>query len=130
MTKLDFDFEQEITVGNQVIKGAQTQLKEDVEQIISGNMSGSGTMNVSEIRSIIQSYSDQRYLSKLKDDTAQGLITFLRGLQIGKSFVTGSTGGMIDVDGTTGQTFIEIDRLYVRLKAIFEELEIHKNTYV
>lgn len=40
VTKLDFDFEQEITIGNQVIKGTQTQLKEDVEQIISGNISG------------------------------------------------------------------------------------------
>lgn len=87
-------------------------------------------MNVSEIKSIIKSFCDPRYLSKLNDDTAQGLIAFLRGLQIGKSFVTGSTGGMIGVDSTTGQTFMEIDRLYVRLKAIFEELEIHRNTFV
>lgn len=63
-------------------------------------------------------------LSRVKDDTAQGMITFLRGLKVG-SFVTGSTGGIFYAD-TDGKSHVELDYLTVRMKAMFYALEIIK----
>ena len=63
-------------------------------------------------------------LSRVKDDTAQGMITFLRGLKVG-SFVTGSTGGIFYAD-TYGKSHAELDYLTVRMKAMFYALEIIK----
>jgi len=63
-------------------------------------------------------------LSRVKDDTAQGMITFLRGLKVG-SYVTGSTGGIFYAD-TDGKSHAELDYLTVRMKAVFYALEIIK----
>lgn len=63
-------------------------------------------------------------LSRVKDDTAQGMITFLRGLKVG-SFVTGSTGGIFYAD-TDGKSHAELDYLTVRMKAMFYALKIIK----
>lgn len=63
-------------------------------------------------------------LSRVEDDTAKGMITFLRGLKVG-SFVTGSTGGIFYAD-TDGKSHAELDYLTVRMKAIFYALEIIK----
>lgn len=90
-TNIDYDFIQSITIGNQVIKGTITQLKEDVQTIIaSGGSSGNGGgYSVSQLRSIIAKYGSDNFLSKQFDDTAQGTITFekvqnfLKGLNIG-----------------------------------------------
>lgn len=82
-TNIDYDFIQSITIGNQVIKGTITQLKEDVQTIIaSGRSSGSGGgYSVSQLRNLIAKYGSDNFISKQFDDTAQGLITFLKGLK-------------------------------------------------
>lgn len=77
-TKIDFPFEQQITVGNQKIKGTQTQLKEDVKAIMSGNWSGGG-LNESQVKNLIQNFGATQFLSKTKDDTVNGFLTFLKG---------------------------------------------------
>lgn len=80
----------------------------------------------------------QEHISKKKDDTASGLITFLQGLvsetvsifrkgvRFG-DFVTrmiGGSGGAVTVEEKTGKTIMEID------KAIFrEELVVPKITF-
>lgn len=63
-------------------------------------------------------------LSRVKDDTAQGMITFLRGLKIGQ-FTPGSTGGTFYSD-SDGKSWAEMDYLTVRMKAFFYSLEIIK----
>ena len=67
-------------------------------------------------------------LSRVKDDTAQGMITFLRGLKVG-SYVTGSTGGIFYAD-TDGKSHAELDYLTVRMKAMFYALEIIKTGFI
>lgn len=86
-TQLDFPIEQTISVGNIVIKGAQQQMRENVEAIITGSIGagGGGTLNKSAVENIIKQYSDKRYLSKLNDDTAKGEITFEKGAKFGQS---------------------------------------------
>lgn len=65
------------------------------------------------------------YLSKINDDTAQGLIRFIRGLQVGERFVTGLLGeGGIFRKEADGTTYIEADKLYIRMKAYFDSVEI------
>ena len=82
-TNIDFEFVQEITVGNEVIKGNTAQLKEDVKEIIASGGSGSGgggNYTTSQLKNLIGKYGTVYFVSKLFDDTAEGLITFAKGL--------------------------------------------------
>ena len=81
-TNIDYNFIQEITVGNQAIKGTITQLKDDVQSIIASGENGSGGSSYTEaqLRNLIARYGTSYFLSKQFDDTAQGLITFVKGL--------------------------------------------------
>lgn len=72
--------------------------------------------------------SKLEFLSKLNNDTANGIITFLNGTKWGN--FTSETGAAMSVDPVTGQTYMEVDRLKVRLKAFFEQLEVQKVGYV
>ena len=63
------------------------------------------------------------FLRKDKPDTANGLITFLKGLLIGKN---GSGITVLD----NGMSQAVVDYLYVKVKAVFDELEVKKKTYV
>lgn len=63
------------------------------------------------------------FLRKDISDTANGLITFLKGLLISKN----GSGWTVLEDGTTQAV---VDRLYVKIKAVFDELEVKKKTYV
>ena len=65
--------------------------------------------------------SDSLYPKKLNDEVINGIYDFLNGLTIGKH--TAYTGGTWSVD-QVGRTHLTTDYLYVRLKAIFETLQI------
>ena len=82
-------------------------------------------------------------LSKVDNDTAAGLITFLKGL-ISEGFIKAQegielgdflsgilgTGGCFKVDPKTGKSYIEADEMYIRLKAVFDSLEIRNTTHI
>ena len=133
-TNIDYDFIQSITIGNQVIKGTITQLKEDVQTIIaSGGSSGNGGgYSVSQLRNLIAKYGSDNFISKQFDDIANGTITFqkvqkfLQGLHVGNS--NNENGGSWTPDAE-GRSHLITDYLEVRMKAIFETLEIlHTDT--
>lgn len=92
-TNIDYDFIQSITIGNQVIKGTITQLKEDVQTIIaSGGSSGNGGgYSVSQLRKLIAKYGSDNFISKQFDDIAKGTVAwekvqkFLQGILIGNN---------------------------------------------
>ena len=84
-TNIDFDFIQEITIGNQTIKGTITQLKEDVQSIITNGNNASNGYTVAQINDIIAKYCLRYFLSKKNPDTAQDVIRFLRGLTVGRT---------------------------------------------
>lgn len=63
------------------------------------------------------------FLSKTKKDTAQKQIDFKEGLTVGK--FTNTSGGALILN-ELGQSYGEVDRLKVRLKAYFESLEIQE----
>lgn len=63
------------------------------------------------------------FLRKNIADIANGLITFLKGLLIGKN---GSGITVLE----NGMSQAVVDYLYVKVKAVFDELEVKKKTYV
>lgn len=90
-TNIDFDFIQEITIGNQTIKGTITQLKEDVQSIITNGNNASNGYTAAQINDIIAKYGLRYFLSKLHPDIAQKVITFMEGLKLGKEGKMGLT---------------------------------------
>lgn len=66
---------------------------------------------------------EKYFLRKDKEDIANELITFLKGLLIGKN---GSGITMLE----NGMSQAVVDYLYVKVKAVFDELEVKKKTYV
>ena len=77
------------------------------------------SLNVSDILGRISRY----FISKINNDTANELITFLKGLLIGKN---GSGITVLE----NGMSQAVVDYLYVKVKAVFDELEVKKKTYV
>ena len=147
ITKLDYPIIQEITVGNQAVKGTISQLKEDVNNILSGNFSGAG-LNSEQISTLVKNYTDRRFLHKDIPDTAQAVITFLKGLNIGTDYSINELGEAV-LKAITSKDFnaleqagfgitqrrdgkyqLSITDLIVWGKAVFNELEIRKLSYV
>ena len=128
VTKLDYPIIQEITVGNQAVKGTISQLKEDVNNILSGNFSGGG-LNSTQISELIKNYVDPRFLRKNIPDTAQEVITFLKGIEFGDDFVKDGSGAGIYKDDN-GQWHIDTDYLHARKKLTAEEVEIMKTSHI
>lgn len=75
----------------------------------------SGSANIEELF--------KYFLRKDKEDFANELITFLKGLLIGKN---GSGITVLE----NGMSQAVVDYLYVKVKAVFDELEVKKKTYV
>lgn len=117
---IDFDFIQTITLGNQAIKGTITQLKEDVQSIIaSGGSNGNGGgYTVSQLRNLIAKYGSDNFISKQFDDTAQGLITFLKGLKAQdvikaiNGFKLGNGESYVNGNGDAKLADVVVDRIH------------------
>ena len=149
-TNLDFDYIQEITVGNKVIKGAVSQLKEDVQSIITnGGSSGGSGYTVAQFESLLLKYGIKHFLSKKLADVAQEIIRFAKGVSFGnedskhtitqdgiatlkeivsKAFRSGALGSgfkLGDYNGS-GDSYLEVDRLLVRKAAEFVRLVIRE----
>lgn len=149
-TNLDFDYIQEITVGNKVIKGAVSQLKEDVQSIITnGGGSGGSGYTVAQFESLLLKYGIKHFLSKKLADVAQEIIRFAKGVSFGnedskhtitqdgiatlkeivsKAFRSGALGSGFKLGeyNADGDSYLEIDRLLVRKAAEFVKLVIRE----
>ena len=128
VTKLDYPIIQEITVGNQAVKGTISQLKEDVNNILLGNFSGSG-LNSTQTSELIKNYVDPRFLRKNIPDTAQEVITFLKGIEFGDDFVKDGSGAGIYRD-EQGSWHIDTDYIHARKKLTAEEVEVMKTSHI
>lgn len=114
-------------------KLSQAQLNQDIISRLDNGVIGGGyskgvdiiTTTSNKVPSNTNVYSalksDYLYPKKLNDEVINGIYDFLNGLTIGKP--TAYTGGTWSVD-QTGRTHFTTDYLYVRLKAIFETLQI------
>lgn len=99
------------------VSALRSTITEIAGDIIGERMGAS--LNMSDILGRISRY----FISKINSDTANGLITFLKGLLIGKN---GSGITVLE----NGMSQAVVDYLYVKVKAVFDELEVKKKTYV
>jgi hypothetical protein len=100
------------------------KIQNKIASVVGGDGYG---LTRAQINSMIELYGSEHFISKLHDDFAEGFIEFLKGFQVGGRFTTGllGEGGVFrkDADGTT---YIEADKLYIRLKAIFDTIEVRE----
>jgi hypothetical protein len=100
------------------VRNASTEGENTAERIGRIFIGILGNMDNSDIEKLTK-----YFLRKDKEDTANELITFLKGFLTGKN----GSGWTVLEDGTTQAV---VDRLYVKIKAVFDELEVKKKTHV
>ncbi|NME85357.1 hypothetical protein [Bacteroides eggerthii] len=95
---------------------------------------GLNFQNIDELLGLLADELDTK-LSRTDSDTAKGIITFLKGL-VSEEIIQALSGVEIGANGS-GITVLEngasqavVDYLYVKIKAVFDELEVKKKTYV
>lgn len=148
----------EVTLRNDVEVGTMAKIKQQISSLEAGNGKVSSETSKQITDSTINEAS-KHFLSKLKDDTAQGLITFIKGLvsealvklNVGAYF--GKGGALIDEAGRAileslqsidydneaeqgfavkkenGKYHAFVTNLTIWGKAIFNQLEVRKLSY-
>ena len=103
-----------LTIGKNSLETAISEIKQDILSTLGGGD--------------ILKQGLKYFLRKDTDDVAKGKITFRKGIDVG-SFSSLVSGGTFRIDAD-GKSYIEVDKLLVRMKAIFEELQIKKVSYI
>lgn len=117
------------SVDNQ-LSSLQYKLSKQAEQAVIDIIKTTDTKTPSDWNVFSALKSLAMFLRKDKDDTASGIITFLKGLISdnieSQDFASGpfGTGFIIKRDPKTGKSYIEADEIYIRLKAYFDSLQI------
>lgn len=88
---------------------------------IGGGGNGSGGLS--------PALAEQRYLNKQKNDRTPYKLSTDTAFEVGE-YVSGASGGMFFINKETGASWLETDYLKVRMKSIFEELVVSKNTSI
>jgi hypothetical protein len=113
----------EVVLKEEKTVGRLDKMQNQIDSLATGGGQGSGGYNASQIRSLIDAYGGSRFLSKLKDDRAKGLIASDMGFDVGQ-FLASVSGGRFGIDKVTGQSFLEVDRIFARVRAYFESLTV------
>lgn len=114
-----------VTLKEEKTVGTIQKMQNKIDSLIAGQGQGSGGYTASQIRALIDAYGGTRFLSKLKADRTPYLLSSDRGFEVG-DYMSGVSGGMLGID-PDGDSFAEVGRLWVRVKAFFEELTIVKS---
>ena len=123
----------DITLREDKEVGTIQKIQQQISSLESGNGGNGGGLTASQVKSQVASEGSKYFLSKLKDDTAKGTITWekiqklLSGLLVGD--FNNENGGSWTPDAE-GRSHLITDYLEVRMKAIFEELAIKKNSTI
>ena len=123
----------DITLRNDKAVGTLEKIQNQIDSIVGGQ--GGGGLTTQQVESIIKAFGEKLFLNKTKPDQTSYLIKFLGGLFSdyiqSMNFSSGALGEgfVIKVDSKTGKSYIEVDELFVRIKAMFSELEIKKLSY-
>lgn len=141
----------EITLKEEKDVGKIQKIQNQISSIVSGS-TGVGGFTSGQVRDMVVSAGKEYFLSKLDDDKARGLITFLKGLGIGTRYSISETGDAVLGDAVLGtltssdyssaaQSGYGMERrddgkfrlsltdLEVWGKAVFHELEVRKLSY-
>lgn len=100
----------------------------DIQILIKDGTIASTDSNVwSSLRSIQE--IEKRAISKTKTDTAEKLIKFKEGIEVG-TYSPGTLGGGASLKMENGISRLEVDQLDVRLRATFNEVFIKRSEHI
>lgn len=146
----------EVTLREDKSVGTIQKLQEKINSLESGNggtvAGNSGnSLTVPQMQRLIETHGKKHFLDKNAPDTAQELITFLKGIAVGNGYGITELGdlfarsikansvksddfrsGLLDGAGfgiykdENGKSVAEVDKLNVRQKATFSELEYRR----
>lgn len=122
-----------IVLREEKVVGTLQRMQNQIDSIVGGQ--GSGGYNAQQIQSLIRAFGSLIFLNKDREDQTNFLLKLLGGIITNniesEGFTTGAlgTGFLIKRDPQTGKSYIEVDELFVRMKAFFTELEIKKLSY-
>jgi hypothetical protein len=93
----------ELTIGESKHTSNSESLADSVSQIVYKNqqIQNQQELQLSKVRNLIDTIVGKRFLSKLVDDTAEGIITFLQGIKLGK-------GGEYSIEGNGKASLREV----------------------
>ena len=114
LPEIEVDLVDTLTIGQNSLQTALDSIKQDILSSIGGGD--------------VLKQGLKYFLRKDIDDVAKGKIAFRKGLDIG-SFSSLVSGGTFRLD-SDGKSYLEVDKLLVRMKAIFEELQIKKVSHI
>lgn len=114
LPEIEIDLVDTLTIGQNSLQTALDSIKQDILSSIGGGD--------------VLKQGLKYFLRKDIDDVAKGKIAFRKGLDIG-SFSSLVSGGTFRLD-SDGKSYLEVDKLLVRMKAIFEELQIKKVSHI
>lgn len=109
----------EVVLKEEKTVGRLDKMQNQIDSLASGGQGAGYT--AAQIRSIIDAYGGERFLSKLKDDRSTGKVASDLGFEVG-NYLAGVSGGMFGIDKTDGSSFGEVDDMRVRRKGYFETL--------
>jgi len=129
LSKTDVDTASEVIT---FIKGLKIGGKSLSDIILSTDATGDNDIKDSSILSALKAVG--MFLRKDKEDTTEFLVNLLGGIVTNdlksKDFTSGQSGSGLALYNKDGKSYLEVDELFVRLKAVFAELEIRKLSYV
>lgn len=114
LPEIEIDLVDTLTIGQNSLQTALDSIKQDILSSVGGGD--------------ILKQGLKYFLRKDIDDVAKGKIAFRKGLDIG-SFSSLVSGGTFRLD-SDGKSYLEVDKLLVRMKAIFKELQIKKVSHI
>ena len=114
----------EITLKEEKTVGRLDKMQNQIDSLAAGQGQGSGGYNASQIRSLIDAYGGTRFLSRIKDDRTAHKLATDKAFEVGE-FLAGISGGFFGMD-QNGDSYLEVARLYARVRAVFEELTVIK----
>ena len=142
----------EITLREDKSVGTIQKIQEKINSLESGNggefSNNDGGITIPQLQRLIESFGGKRFISKQSPDTAQAVITFLKGLNIGNDYsinelgeavlkaITSANYNALEQAGfgitqtKDGKYQLNISDLNVWRKAVFNEIEKRKLSYV
>lgn len=116
----------EVVLKDEKTVGRLDKMQNQIDSLSAGRGQGGGGYSAAQIRALIEAYGDQLFLSKIKDDRTSGKVSTDKAYEVG-NYLAGASGGIFGMDAGSGDSFAEVARLYVRVKAFFEELTVIKS---
>ena len=123
----------DITLREDKEVGTIQKIQQQISSLQSGNGGTGAGLTTTQVKNQVATEGSKHFISKINDDTAKGTVTwekvqkFLQGLLVGNS--NNENGGSWTTDAE-GRSHLITDYLEVRMKAIFEELVIKKNSTI